>query len=70
MNVKSDGTGVVIVALLWHSMQFDETFGTIPWIYVSRVVFARKFGAGVPRGSPGAAWHWPVFVGHIVLISS
>jgi hypothetical protein len=30
--VKSLATGTVIVALLWHSMQFDETFGTVPWM--------------------------------------
>jgi hypothetical protein len=51
-----------MVALLWHSMQLDETFGTVPCMYVSRVVLARKDGAGAPKGCFGS-------VGHMVLMS-
>src|SRR5258708_1054786 len=67
--VKSLATGVVMVALLWHSMHCDETLGVVPWMYVSSVVLARNVGAGVPSGSPGAAAQLPGLVGHMVLIN-
>ena len=60
--VKSLATGTVMVALLWHSMQLDETFCVVPWMYVSSVVLARNDGAGAPNGCFGS-------VGHMVLIS-